>query len=653
MRVDSTEVIITAGFEGTATITVKDQKTEQEIGIAVTVIPADLSENNYIYIPKQPTCAIVNLTGITSLPTQKGTDVQAWMEVWDGNGVYFKKRVILGLNGDSSRAKEKTHFSADFCEDEWLGEETTDIKIGEWVKQDGFHFKANYTSITKGECPVSYKLFENFLKTKPFNRRAPYMEYYTEDSILHIINGSDDKLKEQFSARCYPDGFPCIVNLNGEFYGIYSWQLKKHRDNYNLKRNHTDHIHIEGVLGQSEFWNGKISWGVLEVRNPKPKKSKWSLMCKNGSIYDGDNPKELMDEDSEYYDDSDESCVNTATTKAHIVNLSKYMSEIADFEAIYNKAQDYDKENALAVLKNEIEKRFSMEWMIDYILLQVLIQNSDCTRKNWQWVSWGEIDGKMKWYVLPYDLDHAFGVLATTAFTLTDPSKPTYGKGTKTPARYVWDYYMDEMKARYAELRNSSAISYETVWGLMKDWIERVGADNYEKEAQRWSEMPCNRDAHISSNWEWTGTSYLSYFDGANTNGWNKSKNFSAGAYTKYNYRCYKSLKSNNVGHTPNEKDSEWWDDVTIKPGTYKAGDVVFDGRCNFYQFRALTDIVVSEDITNDNRQDHLTGVPFEKFYSKYLYEGGVYDTPERIEKWIKDKIELMDEQMDYHGNTP
>ena len=41
----------------------------------------------------------------------------------------------------------------------------------------------------------------------------------------------------RFQARCYPDGFPCVVYLNGAFYGIFSWQLKKHRDNMAMGRN--------------------------------------------------------------------------------------------------------------------------------------------------------------------------------------------------------------------------------------------------------------------------------------------------------------------------------------------------------------------------------------------------------------------------------
>ncbi len=612
----------------------------------------DWSNRSSIIIPTQPSCALVNITGISSMPTAKGTDAHAWMEVWD-NGIYFKKRVIVDLNGDSSIAKEKKNFSADFCEDEWVGDKTTDIKIGNWVTQDGFHFKANYTSITKGECPVNYKLYDKFRETKPLTHHAPFMDYYSEEKIIEIFNSDDEEKKEAFSARCYPDGFPCVVYLNDQFYGIFSWQLKKHRDNFNMDRNDVNNIHLDGgTLGAEDIWQGTIKWSNFEVRNPKPKKSKWTLMCQDGSKYDGDKPKELMGTDSEHYDSDNINCVNSAKTKDNIIALSNYMSEIATYETSYKNTSDADNKSvALSLLKKEIEKRFSMEWMIDYLILQVFIQNGDCVRKNWQWTTWGEIDGKVRWNANPYDLDHAYGVLATTAFTLSNPGKPTYGKGSNTPARYVWDYYFDDMKTRYAELRNAGVISYETVWGLIEDWTNRVGAANYEREKAKWPDMPCDRESYISDNWVWTGSSYISYFDGANTNGWAKTKTFASGVYTKYNYRCYQSLQDNNIGHIPDEDNSVWWKDVTIKPGTYKQGDEIFDGRCNFYKFRALTDITVSEDDSNNDRQDHLIGAPFEKFYSKYLYEGGVHDSLERIEQWIKDKITLMDEQMGYNGN--
>ena len=70
-------------------------------------------------------------------------------------------------------------------------------------------------------------------------------------------------------AKCHPDGFPCIIYLDGAFYGIYAFCLKKHRDNYHLTKDVPEHVHIDGVLTPEFLWNGNINWTQFEIRNPK------------------------------------------------------------------------------------------------------------------------------------------------------------------------------------------------------------------------------------------------------------------------------------------------------------------------------------------------------------------------------------------------
>ena len=194
----------------------------KKIGFTVET-PVDWSDESFINLPSLPTCALLNISGVDSMPTSKTTNAKMVVEVWDMNGNYFKKKCIGNAQGDSSMAHPKKNFALDFCEDEWLGDDTTTIKIGPWVSQDSFHFKAFATSITKAECPIGYKIFEKFLETKPFHKRAPYMEYYEGDYSTNNSPSDDLSQNMQFQARCYPDGFPCIVYLNGAFYGIFSW----------------------------------------------------------------------------------------------------------------------------------------------------------------------------------------------------------------------------------------------------------------------------------------------------------------------------------------------------------------------------------------------------------------------------------------------
>lgn len=314
----------------------------KEIGFNATS-PSDWSEESYIHLPTQPKCALINISGTDFMPEAKNVNMKSWMEVWDKNGNYFKKKVILNAQGNSSLAQYKKNFAIDICEDDWIGDDTCSVKIGNWVAQDSFHFKAYYTELFKAACPVGYKLYDKFATTRKFTEDKPYKEFFVYDYTANSVASDDIEQNLEFSARCYPDGFPCIVYLNGEFYGIFSWQLKKHRDNFHMGRNDTDNIHLDGDLYDWAIWNGSIDWTHFEVRNPKPKSSKWTLLCQDGSKYDGDNPKELMGTDAPTYNADDSSCKKSAETKNYIIELSKYMAEIKVFEDAYESAQSEDK----------------------------------------------------------------------------------------------------------------------------------------------------------------------------------------------------------------------------------------------------------------------------------------------------------------------
>lgn len=547
---------------------------------------------------------------------------------------------------------EKHNFAVDFCEDDWVGDETTTIKIGNWVSQDSFHFKAYYTSFTKGECPIGYKIYEKMLATKPYEKTAPYMEYFVD--MYNTNNSPCDDVEQNFevSARCYPDSFPCIAYLNGAFYGIFSWQLKKHRDNFHMDRNAVDNIHLDGNLTREAIWNGTVEWTAFEVRNPKPKKSKWTLFCQDGTKYDGDAPKELMGTDSPEYDPTNVSHVKSAQTKESIIALSNYMSEIAVYENAYNSASAEDKPAALQTLRTEIEKRFSIEYLIDYVILMTITQDGDSIAKNWQWTTWGEIDGTMKWFPNPYDMDGIFGIDSTHSFMFGVPNNGLIGNGSAVPAKYPWLYYRTEIEARYKELRDANAISHHTIFTMIKEWVEAIGMDNFKLELKKWPDTPSQRPDTINSKWQFTGVSRVFYWDYVGYD-WQSTLSYLVNDTVRYQNRLFKSLVSNNLGNTPVAfETTEYWDDITVKPGTYNAGDTVYDGYSSFRQFRvkAGETVVVTEDDEYADRPDHLVNAPFGKIYSTYPHEGGVFDSIYRISNWIKEKIRLIDIALNYNN---
>ena len=502
--------------------------TLQQLGISKEKL-TDLSELDEIVID-EPNRAIVNITGIDVMPTSKYQDVQAWMEVFDCNGNYFKKRVIMHAQGNSSLAYVKKNFAVDICEDEWIGDATTDVTIGNWVSQDSYHFKAFYTDYFKGITEIGYKLFLQMQAD-----RVPYWE-------RQGVEG-DSK------ARCVPDGFPCEVYLNGDFYGLFAWQLKKHRKNMNQTKDVAEHIHLDGDIREDFILGGTINWTKFEVRNPKKlycvdteevsgyeykkvsdeekeevlssgnytiSSEKPSSLtnsqieelygdnpptylqyAKNGNIfklqtvsgiqykqYDGDHPKELIDESMPYYDSSNKDHVRTAQVKNYIIQLSQYYNEIKNL--IDNGATTEE-------VRSAFEERFDLESWLDYYVHFIVTMNGDGSRKNWQWFTYNGT----QWMVAPYDLDQTLGrgpnsIRKADLFINTN---------TLIPFDLLNTYYKDDYIARYKTLRENGVFTSDNLKALIDNWYYRFGENNYEREKVKWPDAPCYNDIKCNDNW--------------------------------------------------------------------------------------------------------------------------------------------------------
>lgn len=616
--------------------------------------PVDWSESSFIQIP-EPRFAIINITNIDSMPTTKTQNKKAFLEFWDMQGNYFKKHAILNAQGNSSMIHKKKSTAVDFCEDEWKGDDTTSVKIGNWIVQDSFHLKAFYCSFYKNECPVSYKIWNRMCHTYKFTEDRPYKDYLAgkfPDNGANVTN-SNFRQNNAFEARCVPDGFPCAVYLNNTFWGIFSFQLKKHRDNYFMDKESTTNIHLDGNSYVNLF-NGIIDWNLMEIRNPKPKK--WKLYDMDGNKYDGDSPKELMGKylsDGETinpnYDENNESHKKSAEVKQNIVALSNYMKDLKVYENAYYEAvkKKLGEEEALATLKREIEKRFGVKWIIDYVLIMCLLQDTDSVKKNTQWTTWGAVNSLLRWNPNPYDMDGTFGCDSTIGFTNQMAHETTLGKNTNTPYSYIWKYYLDDMKKRYAELRQKGVFSYNVIFKEYLDWVNRVGSEYYKLEVKKWSESPSNRDSLLNTEWVLIGSNYITFSDSA-TN-WSNAKSYTKGSLIKFERKVYKSIVDNNINHLPTDDNSEWWELVSVQAKTYNAGDTVYDGYSNFFQFKVPDGKSITVTISEDSsRSDKLLNTPFTGFYENYPHEGGRYDSIYRISKWVERKIELMDSQMKY-----
>ena len=426
---------------------------------------------------EQPSLAYVNLTSKYGIPYTKTSNFKDWIEYYDPQtDTYFNKRVRVNVQGASSTLFPKRNVSIDFCEDAWLCDSVPDVTFKGWVKQDGFHLKAFYTDWLRGVGIVGYQLFDEVESNLP-------------DEIDRIWKraGIDGNKK----ARCYPDGFPCAFYLNGEFYGIYVWQLKKHRRNMNMDKHNPTHIHLDGNLAEDNIWNGTVDWARFDVRNPK------GLTTLDGSPYDGDAPQELAE----------------GETKSAIIALSQHCNTLRAMKTAHTSREE---------LRAYISEYFDVESMLNYLIFSTAVNNYDGFSKNWQWLTY---DG-VKWFVAPYDLDCTFGNFHGGTFVFPPEysyvdSDHTFTISRRGIATWFWDYYFDELCQRYASLRDAGILDARHISTLLHEWHDRIGTDTYEAEWPVWPKCMCVSQTITSEGWaeywEWPDYYHVPQWDASTT----------------------------------------------------------------------------------------------------------------------------------------
>lgn len=555
-------------------------------GKGYNINACDMSEGNYIRIPNQPRKAIINISGVTSMPTSKTQNLHAWMEVWTLEGIYFKKRVILNAQGSSSLYLAKKNFAVDICNDEWIGDDTCKVKIGNWVSQDSFHFKAYYTDAFRGAGVVCYKLFDEISKSRGLHNDRAYKRYYKDSTSASYGINQDTEIAYDFGdeARTFPDGFPCIVYFKGEFLGVFSWQLKKHRDNMKMSKSKAENIHLDGFIRQNLFsangtlpsaaWN-PISEQGFEIRNPK------SLICMDGSKYDADKNKvqELIDDTSESYDASNKNMKLSFQVKKYIIALSKYDTELTEVEAQIEAGSKIKDD-----IKKEIDNRYDVDGIIDYLCFSNVIANYDGFGKNWQIGSWNGV----RFGVYPYDLDGVFGDFFDGTFSFSPKDnfmEPISLMGNKKGyggTYWVYKYFAAELKKRYSELRKA-ILTADNIINLLTDWCSRIGTDDFKQEYDRWKQSPCHRDSNINTEYYTPCTYTDAGITASGQKVWNKDTTYTAGSYVVFEHLAFKVIK----------------------------------------------------DCTNVS--------PVTKYYSERPFYLGHYDSIYRVKKWLEERLPLVD----------
>nr|DAX03608.1 MAG TPA: CotH kinase protein [Caudoviricetes sp.] len=495
-----------------------------------------------------PTKAVINITGVNQMPSKKLVNDKAYIEFFDFAGNYFKIKAYLNAQGASTMADPMKSCAIDLFSDDWGGNEF-EIKFGDWVSQDGFHLKAFYKDSLKSIQPICYEIGEQI--TSFLNVRSNRF-HISSDNVL--IGGTGDMDNDVSQAKCMPSQFPCEVYLNGEYYGLFIWSLKKNRKNYSMNKKDYTSILIDNVGGM--FNGDSFNWISAEIRNPK------KLICVDGEEYDADTHMgELIGTDTvsgQQYTFSKLNAATTGTDKFKVTSVdynaaNKDMVNTAKTKAIIEACQAYKSEVNSASTNEEkkkiVEKSFDVDNLLAYIIFCELTYNQDGWYNNAQITIY---DKKVGYNI--YDCDSCLGKAWNGILWTSSLSREIFDSNSTNPLFVIKSLYAEEIGTMYKTLRDNGIITKENLNKIVDDWFDRLGSDTLKRSVTKWNNSPSyrkptNLDEH------WNPYIPLSKSELESINSYNAETNYSVGTivcygnggYDNYYYKCVKDC----LGSTP------------------------------------------------------------------------------------------------------
>ena len=166
---------------------------------------------------------------------------------------------------------------------------------------------------------------------------------------------------------------------------------------------------------------------------------------------------------------------------------------------------------------------------------------------------------------------------------------------------------------------------------MFKSWIERIGSDNYENEFKKWNATPSQRPSNINSEY-WARNNYgiNSYFYK-----YSASKTYKKNEYCfDSNNNIYFSLLDSNTGNSLDNEEA--WKCMTFdKTKNYAIGDLSYMCNSICFEFKCLKPCI---------------GIPpLSSLYDEKNGILGFYDSISRINKWVSERIQNLDNTLNYN----
>lgn len=351
-----------------------------------------------------------------ALPTSK-TDVNLTMD-YVSNTTKFSSYIKLKCQGTSSMSYAKKNFTINMYSDEGRS-----IKLKKdfkgWGAQSKFCLKANYVDTTHTRNISGARIAYDMVASRP-----------------------DSAFKQQLlTAPRYGlvDGFPIKLYFNGEFYGIYTWNIPKDAWMFNMDESNPNHC----VLCAERNTDGNSSLiNSCQFRQPWNGSGDWSVEVGTAS----------------------------ANIKASFDRCIRFVMNATDDE-----------------FKANIGEYFDLYSLLDYYCFSYLTCHLDGLAKNMLMATY---DGVI-WGASLYDMDSIYGVNWTGgAYVATNYQCPEqYQEQFSLLWERIEANFGAELYARYLELRQG-ALSLSNIVKHVEEIYDVIPDRVFADEKAKWTSLP-------------------------------------------------------------------------------------------------------------------------------------------------------------------
>lgn len=242
------------------------------------------------------------------------------------------------------------------------------------------------------------------------------------------------------------DGFPCVIMLNGEFHGLYTWNIPKDGWMFGM----SDPAAQQAILC-ADTQNDACGFKALAT---------------------------LTDDfDLEYV--SDESNSDWVLTSLNTLINACMNSDGTDLDSTIAQYLNWDS-------------------VIDYYIFTVLIGGNDMVRKNYLLVT---LDGA-KWYFSAYDMDTTYGLRWDGAAFDSALAYPKITEFNHKAMELARTYKANAIKARYAELRGN-IFSEDNIYLAFSNWAAGIPSALLDADVQKWPTIPSSSISNTAQILNW------------------------------------------------------------------------------------------------------------------------------------------------------